>query len=113
MDSTSRFVFGYCEAGSTTRSYSGDGRHLGSNGYFHWNPVPKGVTTSQDSFKLEIEMAKLRVPVSRPRTGAAGDAGDRNVGSLRMDSDREASNRAFMARFVGRFRETLRELSTK
>jgi hypothetical protein len=73
----------------------------------------KGVTTSQYSFNLEIDMAKLRASAGRPRAGTTTDARDQNMGRVRMDSDREASNRAFMLRFVGRFRETLKELSTK
>jgi hypothetical protein len=58
-------------------------------------------------------MAKLRNSPSRPRAGATMEVGDRNIGRLRMDSDREASNRAFTMRFVSRFRETLKELSTR
>jgi hypothetical protein len=57
-------------------------------------------------------MAKLRVTSERVTTESGpGRDHPRGLTGMRLDSDRAASNRAFMDRFVRRFRETLKELS--
>lgn len=57
------------------------------------------------------EMAKLRVGSESLTAEFRPELDRHGLTDMRLDTDRAASNRAFMERFVRRFRETLKELS--
>jgi len=60
-------------------------------------------------------MAKFRFSTGRmaATATAAPAANASDLAGLRSNPDRKASNRAFMVRFVRRYRETLRALSQR
>jgi hypothetical protein len=58
-------------------------------------------------------MGKFRYSRGMAGSGATSPVADTDLAGLRLDPDRGASNRAFMARFVQRYRETLRALAQR